>query len=332
MPRQIFQYHPIIGYLFTPGLVARIPSEGGGYLMTINQSGFRCRHELTEKRPPGSPLILLFGDSFTAGDGVSDGYRFGDLLEQRLERPHVINLGLPGTGTDQQYLIFRELAKDLEYDLLLICPLVENIRRVANRFRATTSRQDGSQEYLAKPYFELVDGGLNLRHVPVPKGLIHHEDLSPEDLRHVDFGGRHRIQRSIVNRYLKPLKPIIQSVFRYQPVPDYDHPKSPAWLLMKAVFQQWIAESGDHPVVICPIPLYQHVEQSASADNYRKRFQELAEMDGVTVVDPLPRFWAEDPDSRRRCRFRNDPHLTPFGHQVLADALAPTVARLLEER
>ena len=309
-----------------------MPSEGGGYLMTTNQSGFRSRHELTEKRPPGSSRILLFGDSFTAGDGVSDGYRFSDILEQRLEGPQVINLGLSGTGTDQQYLIFRELAKDLEYDLLLICPLVENIRRVANRFRATKSRQDGSQVYMAKPYFELDDGKLNLRHVPVPKGLLRQEDLSPEDLGHVDYGGRHRVQRSIVNRFLRPLKPILQSVFSYQPVPDYDDPKSPSWLLMKAVFQQWIAESADHPVIVCPIPLYQHVEQNASADNYRKRFQELAEMDGVTVVDPLPRFWAEDPESRRRCRFRNNPHLTPFGHQVLADALAPTVARSLEGR
>ena len=106
--RQIFKYDPIIGYRYIPGLRARIPHEGGGYLFQVNSSGFRCRHDFTPRKKEGKRRILLFGDSFTAGDGVSDGKRFGDILEELIPDLEVYNFGLPGSGTDQQYLAYRE--------------------------------------------------------------------------------------------------------------------------------------------------------------------------------------------------------------------------------
>ena len=109
--RQIHEYHETIGYRFIPQLSARIPHEGGGYLVRTNSAGFRCDRELTKEKPPEVFRVLLFGDSFTAGDGVSNQYRYGDLLERQFPGLHVLNFGLSGTGTDQQYLIFREFAK-----------------------------------------------------------------------------------------------------------------------------------------------------------------------------------------------------------------------------
>lgn len=314
-----------------PGLIARVPHEAGGYLVKVNQCGFRCEHEVTQKKPGGMFRILLFGDSFTAGDGVSNKHRYGDLLEKRFERLQILNFGLSGSGTDQQYLVFQEYAKDLEYDLLLISPLVENIRRVISHYRVATSRENDQTGYLAKPYYELSGDELSLHHVPVPKGILDEKDLPSEEKQYVDQGGRHAALRKVVNTALKPLKPIIQSALSYQPVPYYDRPDDPAWLLMKAILKRWIDESGQHPVLICPIPLYQHIEQTAPADSYRERFQELSEFERVGICDPLPRFWMETPENRRRCRFKNDPHFTPFGHEVLADALAPVIEKYLRK-
>lgn len=242
-----------------------------------------------------------------------------------------MNFGLPGTGTDQQYLVFREFARDLEYDLLMICPLVENIRRVVSRYRLIISREFSRPGYLAKPYFEHVDGQLVLRHVPVPKGVFDKIDLPPEDLQYVDDAGPHAALRGLVDTYLRPFKSAIQACAAYQPVPEYDSPNNPVWLLMKMIFPQWVSENGDHPVLICPIPLYHHVEGLAPAERYRERFQELSNLKGVTVYDPLPRFQAESPEDRRRYRFKKDAHLTPYGHRVLADALRPIVAQFLKE-
>ena len=97
--RRVFQYDPVIGYRFIPGLKARIPHERGGYLVRVNNAGFRCNHDFRASRTPGYRRVLLFGDSLTAGDGVSNEDRFGDLLEDVIERLEVYNFGLPGTGT-----------------------------------------------------------------------------------------------------------------------------------------------------------------------------------------------------------------------------------------
>jgi len=104
MSRQLFQYPPTIGYHFVPGVRARVAHEGGGYLVRVNASGFRCDREFCRDKPAGIYRVLLFGDSCCAGDGVSNGQRYGDLLEQLLPGVEVFNHAISGTGTDQQYL------------------------------------------------------------------------------------------------------------------------------------------------------------------------------------------------------------------------------------
>src|SRR3972149_6968280 len=100
--RQTLEYHPVIGFRFIPGIKARIDSPEGGYLIQVNDSGFRCTHNFEKNKKPGVRRILLFGDSFTAGDGVSNDKRYGDILEKEIPDLEVFNFGLPATGTDQQ--------------------------------------------------------------------------------------------------------------------------------------------------------------------------------------------------------------------------------------
>jgi carbamoyltransferase len=54
MSRQLFEYHPVIGYRYIPGIKARVPYESGGFLIRVNSSGFRCRHEFAAAKPPGN--------------------------------------------------------------------------------------------------------------------------------------------------------------------------------------------------------------------------------------------------------------------------------------
>ena len=86
MSRQCFEYHPSTAYRFIPGLKARVPHESGGYLIRANSDGFRCDHEFSKARTPGKRRVLLFGDSFTAGDGVSNGHRYSEVLETLLDK------------------------------------------------------------------------------------------------------------------------------------------------------------------------------------------------------------------------------------------------------
>src|SRR5579864_4794286 len=105
-----FEYDPDIGYRFVPQLKTRVMSGDGGYLVRTNSVGFRSEREF-ERGDSNGHRLLVFGDSFTAGDGVSNANRYTDILETLLPPLEVHNFGLPGSGTDQQFIVYCKLAK-----------------------------------------------------------------------------------------------------------------------------------------------------------------------------------------------------------------------------
>lgn len=323
MEIQLFQHHPIIGYTFIPNLKTRIEHEGGGYLLRTNVAGFRCEHEFSTAKSAGTFRVLLFGDSFTAGDAVSNKHRFGDVLETILPDIEVYNFGLPGTGTDQHYLVWREIARVYEYDLVVIAAQVENIRRVAARHRLAVTA-DGKNVLFAKPYFELSDDDLRLNGVPVPKDAISPDDLPESEREFVDEGGRMPWLRSVVNKLGGPAKDLAQRISGYQPLPEYDDENGVEWRLMKAILKKWTGEI-ERPAIVMPIPLYQYVEGTASPDNYRARFNEIADFENVVLHDPLADYYAAPKSERRAFRFETDIHPTPAHHKLLAESLAGAV-------
>jgi len=331
MNRQLFQYHPNIGYTFIPGLKTRVEHNEGGYLIRVNSSGFRSDWEFEPSKRPGVFRVLVFGDSFTAADRVSNKQRYTDVLAALLPGVEVYNFGLSGTGTDQQYLAYQEYANGIEHDLLVISVLVENIRRVASRYRTFRNRE-GQEVVFAKPYFTLAEDGTLLRHhKPVPKEHVSEKDLPPEERPMIDRGGRFLWLRQVVNKFGFGLNDLAQRVLRYQPLPEYNSPEYPAWQVIRALLEQWIAESPV-PVVLMPIPLYQHVERTASPRKYQARFRELAQQTGATVHDPLPDYLEVSRQERRGFRFKTDVHPTPASHRLLAESLASCIRGFMDER
>lgn len=322
--RQLFEYHPTIAYRFIPGLRVRVPHESGGYLVRTNQTGFRCEREFVPERTPGTKRVLIFGDSFTAGDGVSNPKRYTDVLERLVPDLEVYNFGLSGTGTDQQYLIWREWARPLAADLVILMVAVENIRRVNSRSRLFLGDK-GEERIYAKPYFELTDGVLQLRGIPVPR-----DPLPPEVLEQGQAGvaktGRFETLRVLVNKM--GLRDLAQKVTGYQPLPEYDDPKGPDWVLMRAVLLEWIRQVPQ-PVLLVPFPVFQYVEGTADPDHCVACFREAAAEAPCRLHDMLPDLHAYSPEQRRALRFPVDIHPSPAGHEAVARSLAPVVERLL---
>lgn len=327
MTRQIYEYHPVTAFRFIPGVKARIPHEGGGYLISANSMGFRCDHDFVPDKRSGVRRALLFGDSFTAGEGVSNGKRYGDLLEQKITGLEVYNFGLPATGTDQHYLAYTEYAQGIEHDMLIISVFVENIRRVAAHYRLFQNEK-GEDAYYMKPYFELIDGQLELKNVPPPKEPVSMEDIPEDERKAVDRGGRFYTLRKIATK--TGIKDLAQKLSHYQPLPEYNSPDSPAWLLMAAILKEWVRKSPK-PVLLTLIPLYQYIEETSDPSQCQARFQELAERLNCAFHDPLADFVRYPIAQRRGFRFQKDQHFTKEGHEALADSLAPVVARLLAE-
>jgi lysophospholipase L1-like esterase len=328
MTRSIFQYHPTYGFHFIPGVRARIPHEGGGYLLRANAAGFRSDREFEAPRTAGRRRVLLFGDSYTAGDGVSNGSRYGDLLERYVPGIEVYNYGLPGTGTDQHYLVYADVAPRIDHDLVIIAVLVENIRRVVAHYRLFENAE-GANVALAKPYFTLdANDQLSLHNVPVPPEQVSLDALPPEERQHVDRGGDLPLVRRALNLLGPGVKSLLQSAIGQNPLPAYDSADDPAWRLMRAILARWVSESAV-PVLIVPLPLYHYVEGIADASAYQARFAEVARATGAHLHDPLPDLHALSAPERRSLRFERDVHPTPRAHDLLARSIASAVERLL---
>lgn len=328
MSRPYLEYHPVFAHRFVPGIRARVPSEAGGYFVRANGLGFRSEREFARERTPGLQRVLAFGDSFTAGDGVSNSQRYTDVLEGLLDGVEVYNFGLPGTGPDQHYLAYREYAADMDCDLLLLAPLAENIRRVVAHHRIFLDGGEGA--CYAKPYYELGPGDdLILRNVPPSPDPVRLDDLPPSERKHVDLGGRFAAARQIVNAL--GAKELALKLTSYQPLPEYASSDNPAWRVLRAILLRWIKEHQEirGPVLLAPIPFYHYVEEISDGTAFVTRFRELAASAGCAFHDMLPDLQAYPAAERRRFRFEKDVHLTPAGHAAVAASLAPAVRAAL---
>ena len=124
-----------------------------------NGSGFRDK-EHGEKT---KPRILFLGDSFVWGYDVEMEERFTEKLQKKLPQWEMVNLGVSGYGTDQEYLLLEREFDHYEPDLvfLMISFTDLEIDNISNKVY---------QGYY-KPYFTLEKGEPVLKGLPVPKSI-----------------------------------------------------------------------------------------------------------------------------------------------------------------
>ena len=94
-----------------------------GRPLNINSKGLRDR-DYPHEKPAGTFRILVLGDSMTWGLGVADDEMFTEVLERRFAedgaKVEVINTGVSGWGTDQQYLFLQREGLKYQPDLVLL--------------------------------------------------------------------------------------------------------------------------------------------------------------------------------------------------------------------
>lgn len=136
-----------------------------GHPLTINALGHRDPDEYTVERPDGTKRILILGDSFCWGFGVGDEHVFAELLENDLvERNHrfeVINSGVVGWSTDQEYLYLKREGMALSPEVVIL------VLYVNNDIPDNTLSKHGPPLFVQKPMYANLD--LELSNVPVPK-------------------------------------------------------------------------------------------------------------------------------------------------------------------
>ena len=161
---KIWTFDGTRGWIHVPGAAAPTCVGGAtGPLARINGLGLRGP-EVSLSRPPRTRRVLVFGDSFVFGVGVPEEQLFSGHLERLLSHSgavQVLNFGVAGYSTDQEYLLFRDLGVRLGPDLVILV-------MCDNDFLANT--EDFAYRRYYKPFFEEGPGGtLLLRNVPVPR-------------------------------------------------------------------------------------------------------------------------------------------------------------------
>lgn len=128
--------------------------ERDGFAISVHQNrfGLRTSNKLLMKNPERKRRIIILGDSYVWGYGVGDKDVFTELTKPGSD-VELINFGVSGYGTDQEYLFYKKLGKSFEVDevILMITPY--------NDFMNNISRK---QYGYKKPYFKLANEHLQL--------------------------------------------------------------------------------------------------------------------------------------------------------------------------
>ena len=118
-------FDPALGWRNTAELRAHLVGPSFEYPVfeydvSTNAEGFRDR-DSPSGAPASSVRILSLGDSLAWGWGISDGETYSDMLESYLGPDvDVLNAGVPGYSTDQQYLQLLELGPRYRPDIVLL--------------------------------------------------------------------------------------------------------------------------------------------------------------------------------------------------------------------
>ena len=146
-----------LGWSLVPNRSTQSTSGNRTISVEINSLGLRER-EFTDARPG---TFIFIGNSFTFGYDAEPNERFSDLLQQALPQYRMINAGVSGYGTDQQYLLLQRLWKHVRPQVVVLTVCVDN------------DRDDNSSSFryrrYYKPYFARTpEGEWQVRGYPLP--------------------------------------------------------------------------------------------------------------------------------------------------------------------
>jgi hypothetical protein len=103
-PARLFRADPQTGWSNNPNLQTTLVNAAGKeWSVRTDQNGQR----LIANNPAGGRQVLILGDSLAFGEGVDIDDRFDVRMLADLPDTRVINSGVSGHGTDQEYVTFQ---------------------------------------------------------------------------------------------------------------------------------------------------------------------------------------------------------------------------------
>ncbi len=341
----LLEYREDVGWIHRPGGQFLHVGWGDSYefvnRVVINSAGFRDV-ERTATKPAASLRIAVLGDSMVEALQVPQDEVFAQIMERRLGemlvRPvEVLNFGVTGYGTDQQFLVYRHYARAYQPDIVVLCffsrnDVFNNSRELETGFPVTPM--------VKKPFARLGSDGLTWSSFDV--AAVREFDRTRQAQRDAYLrtwkGSLRRVCRSCdwardvlaAGTSDGPSMEPQRSIYAADP----DAQIRAAWDLTTAIFRELVdsvrADGARLVLIGMPCPWELELEQRLRSDGAAATTEDprrpervvraFCEANGVPFrnllddfveceTDGGPLFWAVDG------------HLTKRGHQVVADAL-----------
>lgn len=129
----LFRNDPILGKTYRPGFHDEVfASESGQNVdMRFNRSGMRGG-DIPYVKLPGVRRIAVIGDSFTAAMAVCESDTAVHVLQEMLTKTHpetrweVMNCGISGSSTGQELVLYQEVVRKYQPDIVICAFCVWN--------------------------------------------------------------------------------------------------------------------------------------------------------------------------------------------------------------
>jgi hypothetical protein len=332
----LFENHPVLGKTFVPGLVTtrRIGESRRNVDFRFNHEGFRDP-ERPERKPSGVRRVAVLGDSMIAAMQVDEEETLVRLLERQLQASvpevtwEVMNFGISGAGPGQALVVYREVARRYDPDLVLFAFFVGN--DLGDVSRELTSNKH-------RIYFRLDDAG---RLAQIPNSVTRSRVTTWLN-RHSRFYVWQKVRVDKMRADAREALDMLATgklVYDTRPEAEVER----AWDLLESLIEELerevAADGAAFAVAVLPaaeqvlderwqaiLDIAGPARERLAQDNPERRVRTIGEAHGVAVVTLLDAFRAAAPRHSLAypdewLHFNGDGHFNEAGHRVAAGEL-----------
>lgn len=289
------RHDPLLGWTLVPGRSSTFTGRHFASRVVVSSQGLRDR-VYPVARAPGRRRLLVLGDSAVWCWGVSMQDCFTERLEAALLDTEVIAAGVPGYGTAQEVLWYERDLRAFRPDRVLLS-VVDN---------------DLGENLLAeqRPRFTVQDGRLVLDPAPVSrrKGAVG-EWLAAHSKLWRQLGHASSVIRNVAGSLRDRVAPQRADTYARLPMGREDEAWTLTELLLERLRRDVLRDGADLAIVV-------HQLDGPGL----RRLAAWCATRGVPLFDAAPALRAAQARGQR-ISLRDDPHLNPLGHRVLATAL-----------
>src|SRR5215510_3978165 len=158
LPKQM-KVDPILGWYHASNSQRYRTTEGVKVLVVQNKIGHRGPN-YESRTADGKKRVLILGDSFTEGSHVGEDELFSNIIESDYSNLEVMNAGVGGWSTVQEYLYLKEFGIDLHPNLVLLMFFDNDLDENCLSFYPSIG---------PRPFASIQDGRLAINQFPSPE-------------------------------------------------------------------------------------------------------------------------------------------------------------------